>query len=205
MKLLCLGSPELGPVFCKARKQERVTVTGMWRNTAAPAVWITLLRDRACFTKSRGTNNWKCSSMWLCMSSRNFVLLFYLWYFALTAHSLRLLLSRPVSTTHCNKKKMLFISRNFQNSVSEVMYEQWITLVSCCVCRERCVGERNNSSSFTSASSNLDLWRSTLGICLKLKFGNSGEIPVESVADYNGCTMVCAEYSDKKWLANASR
>ena len=44
----------------------------------------------------------------------------------------------------------------------------------------------------------LDLWRSTLGICLKLKFGNSGEIPVESVADYNGCTMVCAEYSAKK-------
>ena len=45
---------------------------------------------------------------------------------------------------------------------------------------------------------NLDLWRSTLGICLKLKFGNSGEIPVESVADYKGCTVLCAEYSDKK-------
>jgi hypothetical protein len=45
---------------------------------------------------------------------------------------------------------------------------------------------------------NLDLWSSTLEICLNLQFGNPGEIPVESVADHNGCTVVCAEYSDKK-------
>jgi hypothetical protein len=36
----------------------------------------------------------------------------------------------------------------------------------------------------------LDLWHSTVGICAKLSFGNSGEIPIESASDTNGmCQM----------------
>jgi hypothetical protein len=43
----------------------------------------------------------------------------------------------------------------------------------------------------------LDLWHSTVGICIKLSFGNSGEIPIENISDTNGRPVVCAKCGDK--------
>jgi len=84
--------------FLQGQKQECVTVTDMWRNTLAPAVyhtaaWLCAVHDVTWQLIARGTPVRGCVG-------RNFVVLFYRWYFALTAHSFLLLLSRPISKAH---------------------------------------------------------------------------------------------------------
>jgi hypothetical protein len=49
----------------------------------------------------------------------------------------------------------------------------------------------------------LDLCHSTVGICIKLPFGNSGDIPIKSASDTNGHPVVCAKCGDKTWLTSA--
>jgi len=102
MKPWCLGGPVLGPVFYKARNKS-VTVTDMWRNTVAPAVfytaaWLYAVHDVTWQLTARSIPVRGC----VCC---NFVILFYVWYFALTAHSFLLLLSRPISKTQRNENK----------------------------------------------------------------------------------------------------
>jgi hypothetical protein len=43
----------------------------------------------------------------------------------------------------------------------------------------------------------LNLWNSTVGICIKLSLGNPGDIPITCASDTNGCPVVCAKCGNK--------
>jgi hypothetical protein len=143
MKPSCLGGPELDPVFYEARNK---TVS---RSRACDATQWRQLSVSLCCVTTRGSRCHVDSSSWLCMSSRNFIVLFYLWYFVLTAHSFLLLLSRPISKTHRNENKCISFSGN-----SGPNYQ--VLCVSIVLCNE-CVGERNSSSFIPATSASFEI------------------------------------------------
>jgi len=110
MKPSCLVGPELGPVFHKARNKSvsrsRTCDATQWRQLSVSHCCVTTSGSRCQVARY----SCKDSSTSLRMLSRNCVVLFYLWYFALTAHLLLLLLSRPISKTHRNENKCLSFS-----------------------------------------------------------------------------------------------
>jgi len=136
MKPSCLGGPELGPVFYEARNKS------VSRSRTCDATqWRQLSVSHCCVT-TRGSRCHVDSSSWLCMSSRNFIVLFYLWYFALTARSFLLLLSRIISKTHPMRTNVF----HFQEIPDQIIkcYVWAVHSVSIMLCDE-CAGERNNS------------------------------------------------------------